>query len=250
MIAMPAAMAPAGPCSSVRWPFTRSVPLSGWCTPARIFTTVDLPAPFSPTSACASPARSSIDPSITARTAPNDLLTRSSERTTGPSGSAEAGESGLGASGESGAAEAAWVSGAPAAGAGRESGTAAAGESGRSRGRGARGGLAVVRAGGAASVLFPRTHGLHLLIEGRSDRACCSRCCCRVVPAAGWCLLPGGACCRVVPAAGWCLLPGACACLPGGACCRVVPCRPVVPPRVVPAARPCVRRMMERFKLP
>ena len=75
MMARPAPIAPAGPCSTVGPPLTRTVPLSGWCTPARIFTMVDLPAPFSPSSACASPARSSIDPSMTARTAPNDLLT-------------------------------------------------------------------------------------------------------------------------------------------------------------------------------
>ena len=34
---------------------------------------VDLPAPFSPTSACASPACRSVDPSTTACTAPNDF---------------------------------------------------------------------------------------------------------------------------------------------------------------------------------
>ena len=36
-------------------PSTRSPPSSGWTTPVRIFTSVDLPAPFSPTSACTAP---------------------------------------------------------------------------------------------------------------------------------------------------------------------------------------------------
>ena len=40
--------AAAGADSVVSWPPIRSVPLSGWWTPARIFTRVDLPAPFSP----------------------------------------------------------------------------------------------------------------------------------------------------------------------------------------------------------
>ena len=70
---MPAAFAAAGPGSVTSRPLTLSVPLSGWCTPARIFTRVDLPAPFSPTNACTSPARRSTDPSISARTAPKDF---------------------------------------------------------------------------------------------------------------------------------------------------------------------------------
>ena len=40
------------PCSS-------TVPSSAWCTPARIFISVDLPAPFSPTRPWTWPARSS-----------------------------------------------------------------------------------------------------------------------------------------------------------------------------------------------
>src|SRR6185437_15597459 len=63
----------AGPCRVTCRPLTVSVPLSGWCTPARIFTSVDLPAPFSPSSACTSPPRSVTDPSIRAWTAPNDF---------------------------------------------------------------------------------------------------------------------------------------------------------------------------------
>src|SRR5262249_55316025 len=58
-----------------------SSPSSGWYTPASILTTVDLPAPFSPSSACASPAYRSAEPSTTARTAPNDLAACRSDRT-------------------------------------------------------------------------------------------------------------------------------------------------------------------------
>ena len=84
MTAMPAARAAAGPCRVTSRPATVSVPLSGWCTPARIFTSVDLPAPFSPRSACTSPARSSTEPSISAWTAPNDFTACWSERATSP----------------------------------------------------------------------------------------------------------------------------------------------------------------------
>src|SRR5215470_4135670 len=73
MTAIPAARAAAGPCRAISCPSTCSDPASGWYTPARIFTSVDLPAPFSPTRACASPAYSSIDPSVSACTAPNAL---------------------------------------------------------------------------------------------------------------------------------------------------------------------------------
>jgi hypothetical protein len=38
-------------------PSRRSVPSSGFTAPATIFTSVDLPAPFSPSSACTEPAR-------------------------------------------------------------------------------------------------------------------------------------------------------------------------------------------------
>ena len=49
MTAIPAARAAAGPDRLTGWPPTSSSPLSGRWTPARIFTRVDLPAPFSPT---------------------------------------------------------------------------------------------------------------------------------------------------------------------------------------------------------
>ena len=50
-------------------------PASGACTPLRILTSVLLPEPFSPTSACTSPARSSNDASRTACVAPNAFAT-------------------------------------------------------------------------------------------------------------------------------------------------------------------------------
>src|SRR5690348_13726888 len=72
---MPAAFASAGPANSAAAPLTASEPVSGRCTPASILTMVDLPAPFSPTRACASPAyRGKLTP-CTAATAPKDLVT-------------------------------------------------------------------------------------------------------------------------------------------------------------------------------
>lgn len=73
MTAIPAARAIAGPCSVTSWPSIAIAPASGWYTPARIFTRVDLPAPFSPTRACTSPGYSSMDPSSSACTAPKDF---------------------------------------------------------------------------------------------------------------------------------------------------------------------------------
>src|SRR5919197_5838526 len=83
MTAMPAARASAGPPRWVSSPSSSRRPASGRCTPARTFTSVDLPAPFSPTRACASPACSSMEASSSARTEPNDLLAPSST-STGP----------------------------------------------------------------------------------------------------------------------------------------------------------------------
>ena len=57
--------------SAIGSPSSRIVPLSGWWTPARILTSVLLPAPFSPTSAWTSPARRSSETSSSAWVAPN-----------------------------------------------------------------------------------------------------------------------------------------------------------------------------------
>src|SRR4029077_14606576 len=84
MTAIPAVWAAAGPVSTVGRPSMSSSPSSGWCTPASIFTTVDLPAPFSPTRAYASPPWRSIDASTTARTAPNAFAACISESNGGP----------------------------------------------------------------------------------------------------------------------------------------------------------------------
>ena len=74
MIAMPAACDCAVVSKTTSSPSISTRPLSGRCTPARILTSVDLPAPFSPTSACASPRRSSMKPSTSACTAPKLLV--------------------------------------------------------------------------------------------------------------------------------------------------------------------------------
>src|SRR5215218_7529091 len=54
---IPARIASAGLDSVIGEPSTSMVPSSGRCTPYRIFISVDLPAPFSPTSACTVPRR-------------------------------------------------------------------------------------------------------------------------------------------------------------------------------------------------
>src|SRR5664279_3907854 len=55
---MPAASASRGPAKVTGTPLSAIVPASAWYTPARIFNSVDLPAPFSPASACTFPAAS------------------------------------------------------------------------------------------------------------------------------------------------------------------------------------------------
>ena len=53
---MPAAMAVAGECTLESSPSRKTSPLSGAYSPNRIFMSVLLPAPFSPSRACISPA--------------------------------------------------------------------------------------------------------------------------------------------------------------------------------------------------
>ena len=70
------ASAPRAGCgSSASSPSRRSVAGVGRWTPLRILTSVLLPEPFSPTSAWTSPARSSNEPSRSARVAPKALAT-------------------------------------------------------------------------------------------------------------------------------------------------------------------------------
>src|SRR5690348_12353980 len=64
-------------------PLRMIVPPSGACTPVRIFTSVDLPAPFSPISAVTQPAGSSRLARSSARTPPKDLRMSVSVRTGG-----------------------------------------------------------------------------------------------------------------------------------------------------------------------
>src|SRR5438067_4416177 len=74
MIAIPAACDCFALSKIASSPSRTSRPASGRWTPARTLTSVDLPAPFSPTSPCVSPAKSSMCPSSSARTAPKLFL--------------------------------------------------------------------------------------------------------------------------------------------------------------------------------
>ena len=119
------------------WPSMSSSPASGWCTPARIFTSVDLPAPFSPTSACASPPYRSIVASTTARTAPNDFAACAREhgrpRADGPGAPGGAGLAAVGGLGAAAAAAGCSRSGEPGAAAGRRAARGPAGQARRQR---------------------------------------------------------------------------------------------------------------------
>src|SRR3954451_23505899 len=67
---MPAPAARRGEAGAPEAAPTSIRPLSGAWTPARIFTSVDLPDPFSPTMQCTSPARSSNEQDRSACVAP------------------------------------------------------------------------------------------------------------------------------------------------------------------------------------
>src|SRR5215510_10880152 len=81
MIAMPAACDCLALSKIASSPSSRSRPESGRWTPARILTSVDLPAPFSPTSPCTSAGKSSMWPSASAWTAPKLFSACSREMT-------------------------------------------------------------------------------------------------------------------------------------------------------------------------
>ena len=70
---MPSLIASAGEPIDTGEPSTSMVPESGFWTPYRIFISVDLPAPFSPTIACTVPARTSMSMSWLAMTPGNRL---------------------------------------------------------------------------------------------------------------------------------------------------------------------------------
>ncbi len=60
---MPRAIASIGEEKLTCSPETAMVPSSGFCTPYRIFISVDFPAPFSPTRACTVAGRTSTETS-------------------------------------------------------------------------------------------------------------------------------------------------------------------------------------------
>src|ERR1700674_5851979 len=72
---MPMSSAALGSWNVTGAPLKVIVPLLGAWTPARILTSVDLPAPLSPTNATTSPARTSRSMSVSAATAPKRLET-------------------------------------------------------------------------------------------------------------------------------------------------------------------------------
>ena len=75
IIAMPLRMACCGLRNTTGPPPSTIAPASGGKWPAKIFTSVDLPAPFSPIKACTSPGHSDSETSTRALTPANDLLT-------------------------------------------------------------------------------------------------------------------------------------------------------------------------------
>ena len=77
MVTMPAAMASRGLEKCRAAPSTRTVPRSGRQTPPRMRISVDLPAPFSPTTAWISPAATSKSTPSRATVAPKCLVTPS-----------------------------------------------------------------------------------------------------------------------------------------------------------------------------
>src|SRR5690606_38725396 len=74
-VAMPRSSALAGLSSVTCWPQNSIVPEDGWCTPASTLTSVDLPAPLSPTRATTSPAFTTSAIAVSADTAPKFLET-------------------------------------------------------------------------------------------------------------------------------------------------------------------------------
>src|SRR5262245_1022649 len=77
MVTIPAAIASRGLAKWRSSPLTRMTPRSGRCTPPRMRISVDLPAPFSPTTAWISPNATAKSTLWSASVAPNCLLTPS-----------------------------------------------------------------------------------------------------------------------------------------------------------------------------
>ena len=80
MTEIPASRAAMGLEKCTGSPLIVTWPPSAWYTPARIFTSVDLPAPFSPNKAWASPANSVMDPLMSALTGPKNFVAPSTTR--------------------------------------------------------------------------------------------------------------------------------------------------------------------------
>src|SRR5918993_3655715 len=74
MAMMPSDLARRGELFTTASPLRMISPESGWTAPVMILMSVDLPAPFSPMSACTSPARSSMEPLFKACTPAYDLV--------------------------------------------------------------------------------------------------------------------------------------------------------------------------------
>src|SRR5688572_13078761 len=72
---MPSSRAAIGLVMRAALPSMAIPPESGWCTPDRIFTSVDLPAPFSPSKAVIEPRCNSRSTPASARTPPKVLRT-------------------------------------------------------------------------------------------------------------------------------------------------------------------------------
>src|SRR5438270_708585 len=83
---MPSLRAAVGSFASTAWPATSIVPASGRWAPVMTLIRVDLPAPFSPTNACTSPASNSRCTPRSARTPPKDLWMSVSLRRGGTAG--------------------------------------------------------------------------------------------------------------------------------------------------------------------
>src|ERR1700676_3772492 len=83
-VAMPRSSAAAGLDSVTSLPPKVIVPVLGWWTPARTFTSVDFPAPLSPTRATTSPACTSSSMSVRAETAPKCFETARRLSTSSP----------------------------------------------------------------------------------------------------------------------------------------------------------------------
>ena len=69
-MAMPRSVRPPGSRRSTGSPANAIVPASGWIVPDATFMSVDLPAPFSPSSAWTSPGSTSSETSVSAATPP------------------------------------------------------------------------------------------------------------------------------------------------------------------------------------